>query len=255
MRTNKTKQKLANGEVCRGVWLGIPSPFSARQLAQLPLDYLIVDGEHSPVDAPTMAQMVAAIADSGGPAPFVRVAHASIDNIKKALDSGAYGLIVPMIDTREEAEQVVAWSKFPPEGERSFGSSYAGLAFGASMGEYLRIANQEIVVSIQIESKTAVENLEALMSVRGIDMFFVGPADLSISLGLDPIPENTHPLFLEALEEIKASAKKHKRPLGIFCSNGAAAKQRISEGFQFVNVSTDLNSLSRNVLAELEISK
>jgi len=255
MRTNQVKRKLANGEACRGVWLGLPSPFSARLLAQLPLDWLLIDAEHSPMDVSTMAQMVAAIAETGGPAPFVRVAQASIENMKRALDAGAYGIVAPMINTREQAEQVVAWSKFPPEGERSFGSAYAGLSFGVSMGEYLRIANQETVIAIQVESKTALDNLDDLFSVPGIDLAFVGPVDLSISLGLDPLPENPHALFQEAISEITAAARKHKLPLGIFCSNGAAARQRISQGFQFVNVSSDTASLSRNALFELEASQ
>jgi 4-hydroxy-2-oxoheptanedioate aldolase len=255
MRTNPIKQKLVNGEACRGVWLGLPSPFSARLLAQLPLDWLLIDAEHSPVDVSTLAQMVAVIAQTGGPVPFVRVAQASVENMKHALDAGAYGIVAPMINTRQQAEQVVAWSKFPPDGERSFGSAYAGLSFGASMSEYLQIANREVVVAIQVESQAALGNLDELFSVPGIDLAFVGPVDLSISLGLDPLPENPHKLFQEAMSEIIAAAHKHKLPLGIYCSNGAAARQRIAQGFQFVNVSSDTASLSRNALFELEASR
>ena len=255
MRTNEIKQKLANGEACRGVWMGLPSPFSAQQLAQLPLDWLMIDAEHSPVDEQTLALMVAAIAGAGGPAPFVRVAQASVENMKRALDAGAYGLVAPMINTREEAEQVVAWSKFPPAGQRSFGSAYAGLSFGVSMGDYLRIANEQTVVVIQIESKVALGNLDKIFSVQGIDLAFVGPVDLAISLGLEPLPENPQALFKEALAEIINMGQKYKLPLGIYCSNGAAARQRIAEGFQFVNVTSDLGSLSRGVLAELENSR
>ena len=255
MRTNPIKSKLANGEACRGIWLGLPSPFSARLLTRLPVDWLMIDAEHAPVDAPTLAQMVAVIADSGGPAPFVRVAQASVESIKRALDSGAYGVLAPMINTREEAEQVVAWSKFPPEGQRSFGSAYAGLAFDVSMAEYLRVANEQIVVAIQIESRAALGNLDEIFSVKGIDMALVGPVDLSISLGLEPLPENPHPVFQQALIDILEAARRHHLPLGIYCSNGKAAAGRIAEGFQFVNITSDLNSLSKNVLAELEASR
>jgi 4-hydroxy-2-oxoheptanedioate aldolase len=255
MRTNPVKRKLANGEACRGVWLGIPSPFSARLLARLPIDWLLIDAEHAPVDAPTLAQMVAAIAETGGPAPFVRVAQASVENIKRALDSGAYGVIAPMINTREEAEQVTAWSKFPPEGQRSFGSAYAGLSFDISMGEYLRTANEQVVLGIQIESQAALGNLDEIFSVEGIDLAFVGPIDLSISLGLDPLPENPHPVFQQALTKIIDAAKRHHLPLGIYCSNGKAAAARIAQGFQFVNITSDVGSLSKNVLAELEASQ
>lgn len=255
MHINMMKQKLLAGEVCRGLWLGLPSPFSARLLARLPFDWLMIDAEHSPVDASNLAQMVAAIAEPGGPAPFVRVPQASIENMKRALDSGAFGILAPMINTREEAEQVVAWSRFPPEGQRSFGSAYAGLSFGLSMGEYLRAANQQTVVAIQIESKLALQNLDEIFSVPGIDLAFVGPVDLSISLGLEPLPENPDPVFLEALATILSAAERHKIPLGIYCSNGAAAAARIAQGFRFVNVSSDLNGLTRGALAELEASR
>jgi 4-hydroxy-2-oxoheptanedioate aldolase len=255
MRTNPIKSKLIQGEVCRGIWLGLPSPFSARLLARLPVDWLLIDAEHAPVDAPTLAQMVAAIAETGGPAPFVRVAQASVENMKRALDAGAYGVIAPMINTREEAEQVVAWSKFPPKGQRSFGSAYAGLAFDVSMGEYLRAANEQVVLGIQIESQAALGNLDDIFSVEGLDLAFVGPVDLSVSLGLDPLPENPHPVFQQALSDIIEAAHRHHLPLGIYCSNGKAAAARIAQGFQFVNLTSDLGSLTKNVLAELEASR
>jgi len=255
MRNNLIKQKLANGEVSRGLWLGLPSPFSARLLARLPLDWLLIDAEHAPVDAPTLVQMVAAIAEAGGPAPFVRVPQASVENMKRALDAGAYGLLAPMINTREEAEQVVAWSKFPPEGQRSFGSAYAGLSFNLSMAEYLRAANQQTVIAIQIESQLALNHLDEIFSVPGIDLAFVGPVDLSISLGLEPLPENPNPVFQQALAEIISAAGRHNLPLGIYCSNGAAAAARIDQGFRFVNVSSDLNCLTRGALTELEATR
>jgi 4-hydroxy-2-oxoheptanedioate aldolase len=255
VRTNPVKTKLANNEACRGIWLGLPSPFSARLLARLPIDWLMIDAEHAPIDAPTLAQMVAAIAETSGPAPFVRVAQASVENMKRALDSGAYGVIAPMINTREEAEQVVAWSKFPPEGQRSFGSAYAGLTFDISMAEYLRAANEQVVIGIQIESRAALGNLDEIFSVKGLDMAFVGPIDLSISLGLDPLPENPHPVFQQALADILEAARRHHMPLGIYCSNGKAAAARIAQGFQFVNITSDVGSLSKNVLAELEASR
>ena len=254
MRTNIVKQKLSSGEPCRGIWLGLPDSFSVRLLAQLPLDWLLIDAEHAPVDALTLSQMVAAMSGPGNPAPFVRVADASVENMKRALDAGAFGVIAPMINNRKEAEQVVMWSRYPPLGQRSFGNAYAGLAFGTSMGEYLRFANEQTVLGIQIESREALGNLDEIFSVPGIDMVFVGPVDLSVSLGLEPLPENQHPIFLEALAEIKARAKQHKLPLGIYCSNGASARMRIEEGFQFVNVTSDIGSLTNHAVRELDAS-
>jgi 4-hydroxy-2-oxoheptanedioate aldolase len=255
MRTNPLKAKLARGEACRGIWLGIPSVHSARLLARQPVDWLIIDAEHAPVGVETQAQMVAAIAEAGGPAPLVRVPQPSLENIKQALDAGAYGVLSPMINTAEEAEQVVAWSKFPPDGQRSFGSAYGGLAFGLSMPEYLKRANKQTLVMIQIESQAALENLDAIFSVPGIDLAFVGPVDLSISLGLDPLAENDHPAFKKALRDILSAAKAHHLPVGIYCSSGKAAANRIQEGFSLVNVASDIGLLQRGVQAELEASE
>jgi 2-keto-3-deoxy-L-rhamnonate aldolase RhmA len=255
MADNPIKIRLARGEPCRGAWLSIPSIHSARLLSRLPLDWLTVDTEHAPTDVNTLAQMVAVIADSLGPVPFVRLVQASVESIKRALDSGAFGIIAPMINTRLEAEQVVAWAKFPPQGQRSFGSYYAPLAFGQSMPEYLRQANQQTMVIVQIENKAALSNLDAIFSTPGLDMAFVGPVDLSVSLGLDPIPENPHPIFQEALNEILHAASIRNLPLGIFCSEGKAAAERIQQGFLFVNVTVDTRVLLHGVQAELDASR
>jgi len=254
MKTNHLKALLTTGQPARGAWLGIPSPASARLLARLPLDWLVIDTEHSPIDVQTLQLMVAAISEASGPAPIVRLSQATLENIKHALDSGAYGIIAPMINTPEEAAQVVDWAKFPPQGQRSFGSAYAGLTFGLSMPEYLRSANEQTLVGIQIESVNALEHLDAIFDVKGIDLVFVGPVDLSVSLGLEPLAENPDPAFQRALNRIIGSACPHRLPLGIFCSNGKAAAMRLQQGFQFVNVASDTGGLVRFVQSELDSS-
>jgi 4-hydroxy-2-oxoheptanedioate aldolase len=253
VKLNRVKQQLARGEPSRGIWLGVPSSHSARLLARLPVDWLLIDAEHAPIDVNTLTHMVAAIAEADGPAPLVRVPQASVENLKQALDAGAYG--VPMINSPEEAEQVVAWSKFPPHGQRSFGSAYAGLSLDLSMAEYLRSANAQTLCMIQIESKAALDRLDAIFEVAGVDMAFVGPVDLSISLGLEPIPENRHPRFQEAIDLILRTAHAHHLPVGIYCSNGKAAADRIAQGFQFVNVASDVSSLIRGVETEIEAAR
>ncbi len=255
MRNNPLKAKLARGEPCRGIWLGLPSAHSARLLARLPVDWLAIDAEHSPVGVDDMARMTAAIAEANGPAPLVRISQASNENIKWALDTGAYGVISPMMNTCEEVEQVVKWSKFPPVGNRSYGSDYPGLAFDLSKTDYLRQANEQTLNIIQVESKAALSNLDTMFAVPGVDLVFVGPVDLAISLGLDPIAENPDPIFREALSEIQHAAQAHHLPLGIYCSNGKAAAERIRQGFLLVNLASDVGILQRGVLAELEASR
>jgi 4-hydroxy-2-oxoheptanedioate aldolase len=255
MRTNLLKAKLERGEACRGIWLGLPSAHNARLLARLPVDWLAIDTEHSPVGVELMAQMAAAIVEANGPAPLVRISQATTENIKFALDTGAYGVISPMMNTPEEVERVVAWSKYPPLGQRSHGSPFAGLAFEQTMTEYLRQANEQTLTIIQIESQAALGNLDAMFSVPGVDLAFVGPFDLSISLGLEPMAENPHPIFRDALREIQRAAQAHHLPLGIYCSNGKAAANRIREGFLLVNVTSDVDLLKIGARAELEDSQ
>jgi 4-hydroxy-2-oxoheptanedioate aldolase len=255
MKKNLLKDLLITGQAARGVWLGIPSPFSARLLARLPLDWLVIDEEHSPLNPETLALMVAAIADANGPAPLVRLAQASVENIKKALDAGASGIIAPMINTPAEAEQVVAWARFPPQGLRSFGSAYAGLAWDQSMAEFLQNANEQTIVGIQIESEIALENIDAIFNVKGIDLAFIGPIDLSISLGENPFAAAPSSSLERAINIILSAAKPHRLPLGIFCANGKIADERLRQGFQFVNVTSDTGGLLRHVQAELDASK
>jgi 4-hydroxy-2-oxoheptanedioate aldolase len=248
MRTNHVKAALKRGETVLGAWLSLPSPFSARLIAQAGFDWLLIDTEHAPIDVNLMAQMVNAIADAGGPAPLVRVAAYSVENIKRALDSGAWGVLVPMVNSRAEAEAVVQACKYPPEGVRSLGGAFAALGFGTTnRAEYSAKANQEILVAIQIESHQAVEDCEAILSVPGLDLAFIGPNDLHASLGLTPRSESEEPLFLSALERVKQVAARYKVPLGIYASNGQAAQARLSEGFQFVNATSDLGSLQQGL--------
>jgi 4-hydroxy-2-oxoheptanedioate aldolase len=251
MPPNTLKLRLLNRQPCRGVWLSLPAVAAVRLLARLPCDWLAVDAEHGPMDAETMTQMVAAIADAGR-APVVRVAQASTENIKRALDAGAWGVIAPMINSPAEAAAAVAAAKFPPLGQRSFGSAWAGLTLGLSMAEYRREANAQTLVFVQIESSAALDHLPAILGVPGIDGAFVGPVDLAISLGLEPDPENPHPVLREALDEVLRVANGYRLPAGIYCSDAPAAAERVRQGFLLVTVASDVGALLQGVRAQLE---
>jgi 4-hydroxy-2-oxoheptanedioate aldolase len=251
VRENLLKAKLGRGEMATGVWLALPSVDSARLLARMPCDWLAVDVEHTPLGAETMTRMVTAIADARGPAPVVRLAHFGVENVKRALDAGAHGVIAPMINTGAEAEAFVAAAKYPPLGRRSFGSFSAGLAFDATMPDYLRIANEQTLAIAQIESAEALSNLDEIMSVRGLDGVFVGPVDLAISLGLEPDSDNLAPVFTDALATIVTAARAHDLPAGIFCSSPASAAERFRQGFQMVNLATDVAVLVSGVRERL----
>jgi 4-hydroxy-2-oxoheptanedioate aldolase len=244
MRTNQVKEKLKRGEPALGAWLSLPSVPSARIMARLGFDWLVVDMEHSAHNPVLMADMVATIVDAGTSAPIVRVPANGVEWFKWALDAGAWGVVVPMVNTREEAQRAVEYAKYPPRGTRSIGGAFGPYGFGITdWPQYARAANDETLVIVQIESAPALHNLDAILSVDGIDVAFVGPNDLHAQIGLAPSSDGTEPAFMEALERIKTSAREHHVATGIFSSNGEAAAQRIRQGFQMISVTTDISSM------------
>src|SRR5438067_627752 len=161
MLSNHVRARLRAGEPSLGSWLTIPSPISARYMAQLGFDWLTVDIEHQPIGIETAAQMFASIA-ANGTAPLARVPWNTGENIKRVLDCGAWGIVVPMVNTRAEAEAAVAAAKYPPAGIRSVGGALHALNFQAESGAYYARANDEILVVVQAESPQAVENADAI---------------------------------------------------------------------------------------------
>ncbi len=253
MRTNHVKTKLKNGEASLGLWVNLPLVASTRLLARAGFDWLAVDFEHTGQNPTLVSDMIAAIADSGVAAPLVRLPYNSVEWFKWSLDAGAWGVIVPMVNTREEAEQAVSWCKYPPNGTRSIGGSFAHLGFGTTnRAEYAREVDDQILVAVQIESAAGLANVEEICSVPGIDVAFVGPSDLHAQLGLPPSTEGAEPEFVAALEKIKTAAKRNNVALGMFSSSGAAAVQRVREGFQMVSITTDIWSLMQGIEQNLK---
>jgi 4-hydroxy-2-oxoheptanedioate aldolase len=213
-------------------------------MARLGFDWLLVDMEHSAQNAALMADMIATIADAGTSAPFVRIPYNSVEWFKWALDAGAWGVIVPMVNSRAEAQRAVDCAKYPPVGNRSIGGTFAPYGFGTTnRTQYNQAANDEIIVGVQIESTQGLEHLDDILSVPGIDVAFVGPNDLHAQLGFPPSYEGTEPEFVAALEHIKASAREHHVAPGIMSGNGEAAAERVRQGFQMVCATTDISSM------------
>ncbi|MBO0795634.1 MAG: 2-dehydro-3-deoxyglucarate aldolase [Ktedonobacteraceae bacterium] len=256
MRTNHVKDQLKRGAPSLGAWLALPDLSATRVMARLGFDWLLVDMEHSAQNPALMADMIATIADAGTSAPFVRVPYNGVEWFKWALDAGAWGVVVPMVNTREEALRVVDCTRYPPVGNRSVGGTFAPYGFGTTnRAEYLQAANDEILVVVQIESATAIRNLDEILSVPGIDAAFVGPSDLHAQLGFPPSYDGTEPEFVEALERVKASARKHNIATGIMSGNGAGAAERVRQGFQMVCVTTDINSMSSAATQNLRTAR
>ena len=256
MRTNRVKEKLKQGEPALGAWLSLPSVPSARIMARLGFDWLVVDMEHTAQNPVLMADMVATIADAGTCAPIVRIPGNSVEWFKWALDAGAWGVVVPMVNTREEVQRAVEHAKYPPAGSRSIGGAFGPYGFGITdWADYARTANDETIVAVQIESARALQNLDEILSVPGIDVAFVGPNDLHAQLGLTPSSDGAEPEFVDALERIKAEARKHHIALGIFSSDGEAAVERIRQGFQMISVTTDISSLIAAATRNLRVAR
>src|SRR5438445_5364104 len=244
MRKNLVKEKIERSEPALGAWLSLPSIAAARIMARLGFDWLVVDMEHSAQNPALMADMIAIIADAGTSAPMVRIPANGVEWFKWALDAGAWGVIVPMVNTREEAQRAVELAKYPPSGSRSIGGAFGPYGFGITdWPGYARAANDEIIVIVQIESAQGLQHVDDILSVPGIDVAFVGPNDLHAQLGLTPSTEGAEPEFVEAMERVKASARKHDVALGIFSRDGEAAAERVRQGFSMISVTSDISSL------------
>lgn len=239
MRTNTVKTKLAGGHAQVGTWLSLASPMAARALARVGFDWITLDLEHSPADWETAEACFATVADNGG-VPLARIPVNDLAYVKRALDSGAWGVVVPMVNSAEEAASAVAACKYPPAGVRSVGGALRAMGFGASDTEYFRRANDETLVVVQAEHVLAVENREAIFSVPGVDAMFVGPNDLLASMGKKPAMDSDDPEFVEALRLLRETAVRCGIAPGIHVGDPETARRRIAEGWRFVAIDSDL---------------
>ncbi len=241
MRANHAKRRLQAGEPSIGTWLSIPSPESAEFLGRLPFDWLTVDAEHNPVDIRTLAQMFAAIG-SGGTAPMVRIPWNEPENFKRVLDAGAWGIVVPMVNSREEAEMAVEAARYYPMGNRSVGGGRHALSFNTGGKTYYENANENTLLVLQIEHIDGVNNIDEIMSVPGFDATFIGPNDLaaSMGLGLGVSLESDIPELVDAIKTIRETAKAHGIAPGIHTSGPEGLKQRLAEGFQYCALASEM---------------
>ncbi|CDY74892.1 2,4-dihydroxyhept-2-ene-1,7-dioic acid aldolase (EC 4.1.2.n4) [Caballeronia glathei] len=235
MRENRIRSIWkAGGAVVNG-WLAIPSTFSAETMAHQGWDSLTVDLQHGVVDYQKAVDMFTAISTTRT-VPMARVPWNEPGILMKVLDAGAYAVICPMVNCRKDAERLVAATHYPPLGTRSFGPVRALLYGGA---DYPTQANDTVVVFAMIETREALDNLEEIVSVPGLDAIYIGPSDLSLALGCKPTFDDVDPPVAEAIEHILARAKAHGVVAGIHNGTPEKALERIAMGFQFVTISSD----------------
>ena len=242
MKINPVKSALESGKPQVGTWLSFGDVFSARLMARVGFPWLTADLEHSPIDWQTASLMFATIADSGC-VPLARVPRGDHDLIKRCLDGGAMGIVVPMVNTVEEAKTAIAAAKYPPAGNRSIGGSIPALNFQAAVGDYYAKANDNVLVILQTESPEGVENAEEIYSLPGVDAIFVGPNDLFWQMkpedGSDPTPDE----FEAMLQRILAAGKKTGTPVGLHTQSVEDVERRIAEGWQFIALQSELKMM------------
>jgi 4-hydroxy-2-oxoheptanedioate aldolase len=244
MRRNPVKEKLRRGEPTFGTWLSFGDLYATRVLARMGYDWLTLDMEHAPIDWSQAAMIFACIADAGC-VPLVRVPEGSHALIKRVLDAGAWGIVVPMVDTAEQGRAAIAAAKYPPIGNRSVGGGMHAMNFGATAGDYYNQASDEILVVLQTESPRGIANAEEIYSLPGCDAIFIGPNDLRFQMrapdGTFPTPEEHE----AAVQKVIAAGKKVKCPTGIHCFDAASARQRAEQGMQFLAIGSDLLFMSK----------
>ena len=242
MRTNPVKEKLRRGEPSFGTWLSLGDLYATRVLARLGFDWLTLDIEHSAIDWKQATTIFAAIADAGC-VPLARVPEGTHHYIKRVLDAGAWGIVVPMVDTVEQAKAAIAAAKYPPVGDRSVGGGLHAINFDAAAGDYYEQANDNILVVLQTESPEGVENAPEIYSLPGVDAIFVGPNDLRFQMreddGTFPSPEEHEAM----MQRVLATGKEVGTPVGLHVQTADDVRRRIDEGWQFIAIGSELKMM------------
>ncbi|CAG7556827.1 unnamed protein product [Fusarium equiseti] len=253
--SNRLRTSLLEGKKAFGAWQMLPGANVSRVLARSGVDWVLIDCEHGNIDDGAMHDAVPAIA-ALGVSPIVRLPDMQGWMVKRALDSGAHGIVVPLLRTPEEARQLVQSAKFPPQGRRGFGSPIAPERFHPepTFTQYLQQANDSLLTIVQIETREALESIDEIAAVDGIDVLFIGPFDLGNAIG-HPIIEGVMASELkDAIAKILAASQKAGKKTGVYCTGGEQAKAYADLGFDMMNVVTDYTSLGLVVKEQLSFA-
>jgi len=242
---NELKRRLKRGEKTVGVWITIPHTDVSEALSTLAFDWFVFDQEHSTLDDGLSQQLMQAMSGKEL-TPLIRVAWNDPVMIKKALDTGAYGIIVPWVNSREDAVKTVKACKYPPEGIRGCGPRRTILLDP----DYLKTVNDEILIIVQIETEEAANKTEEILSVEGVDGFFIGPFDLSASMGI--MGQISHKRVQDAINKVFEVGKKLGVASGIWQGAGMTIKERLEEGWQMVALGMDIHFLMDGARKALE---
>ena len=247
MRENRVRRRWAERKAAITAWLAIPSSYSAEAMAHQGFDSVTVDTQHGMIDVQAAVAMFQAISTTSA-APFARAGWNDPMVIMKLLDAGAYGIICPMVNSGAECEAFVGACRYPPAGYRSFALT-RGQLYGGT--DYAAYANEIIVTLAMIETRQALDNLDDIAQVEGLDAVYIGPNDLALALGYGPAAEPSEKEVIEAVEMILATGAKHGVKVGIHCPTGESARRRMEQGFAFIAIANDLRMLASAANAEV----
>ena len=230
---NPLKEKLKRGETVIGTFVMMGHPDVTERLSRVGFDWLLLDSEHTPNSFEALQRMMQAMNGSDC-VPMVRPQWNDPVVMKRVLDIGAYGVLIPWVNSRKEAENAVRYCKYPPEGIRGWGPRRAAM-FDP---DYYKTANDELLITIQIETQEALDNLDEILSVPGIDACYIGPWDLSVSLGIGIPPDWKNPRYQAAFDKVLEASAKHGKPAGMFCLSDNV-EWAIEKGFRYNTVDID----------------
>lgn len=249
---NSIRKKLSNNKVSLGSWIQIPDPSVAEILGQVGFDWIAVDMEHGSISVNQLPNLFRAL-ELGNTLPFVRVSQGKQKDCKQALDAGAAGVILPNIQDSEELIETIDYCRFPPAGKRGVAYSRANL-FGQNFRAYCKEAQNPIIV-VMIESIKAVQNLEEILEVKGIDAILIGPYDLSASIGITGDFKNTE--YKKNLKKILNTCKKKKIPAGIHCVNPTnnEVNKIINADYKFIACAMDAIMIRKSAMELFSLFK
>lgn len=241
MKSRQLKDKLQQGKVTVGSWITLGHPGIAEILARAGYDWLVVDLEHSVISIDVAADLIRII-DLCGVAPLVRLTSNNPDQVKRVMDAGAHGIVVPMVNSVADAERAVRATRYAPEGTRGVGLARAQ-AYGSGFREYLEWQRSGVTVIVQIEHKDALEQLDAILTTPGVDGFIIGPYDLSCSMGIPG--QFDRPEFIAAMDAILATGARLGVPAGLHIVEPDSERlaQSIRQGYRFIAYSVDIRLL------------
>ncbi|WP_420233906.1 4-hydroxy-2-oxoheptanedioate aldolase [Pseudomonas sp. ABY48] len=246
MPINTFKQRLRSGEAQIGLWLGLADAYCAELAANAGFDWLLIDGEHAPNDLRTLLGQLQAVAPYSSQ-PVIRPVIGNTALIKQVLDIGVQTLLVPMVESADQARELVRAIHYPPHGVRGVGSALARASRWNSIPGYLDKADEQMCLLVQIESRAGLANLDAIAAVEGVDGVFIGPADLSASMGFRGNPG--HPDVQAAIEDAIARIRQAGKAAGILSADEKLARRYIELGAAFVAVGVDTTVLMRGLQA------